>query len=958
MSATSQRSIEGQLPLMTDGTPVLGRAVALQLARDGVVSDHEVWVEPVGVPRARLRGRRREQEQLGQLVAGIRAGRSGALVVRGEAGIGKTALLEYLVEQASGCMVARATGVQADMELPFAGLQQLFRSMLGSLERLPDRQRHAVEVAFGLRSGPAPDRYAVGLAVLELLAQTVEQGPLLCVVDDAQWLDHASAQTLAFVARRLLAESVALVFAVREPREDETFAGLPELTVHGLGDEDAHSLLGVAIAGGVEPRVIDRIVAETRGNPLALLELPRGLSAAELAGGFAVSSAQPLSARLEQIFIGRVRSMPGQTQRFLLLAAAEPVGDPALLIRAAELIGLGVDAAVPAEAVGLIELAAQVRFQHPLVRSAIYRAAPLADRQAAHRALAEATDSQADPDRRAWHRAQAALGADEDLAAELERSADRAQARGGLAAAAAFLDRAAALTPDRARRAQRALAAAQAKYLAGSPEAALTLLASATSAPMDPLEVAMAQRLHGRIALHVSGSGEAAPLLFDAAERFDPLDPGLAREAHLEALHAAAVAGRLGMGMRDAATMARTAPPAPRPQRASDVLLDGLAVRFTDGIRAGAPILKLALVALRDGNVDYEEDVRWPWLACRVAADVFDDETWHLLASRYVRIARGAGALGVLPIALMHLSLMHVFEGKLDTAAALVEEIDSIIDATGSRRISIPKLMLAACRGDEGRASALIAEAERNAITRGEGFVLTFAEHAHAVLHNALGHYETALDNAQRASAQDELHASDWSLPELVEAAVRSGKPELAADALERLRQRTQVAGTEWALGIEARSRALVSDGQLAEALYREAIDRLGRCRVALDLARARLLYGEWLRRRARRVDAREQLRSARASFAEMGAEAFAQRAERELLATGETARKRTVETRDDLTPHEARIARMARDGASNQDIATQLFVSRKTVEYHLHKVFTKLGISTRQQLEHVLPPD
>jgi len=402
--------------------------------------------------------------------------------------------------------------------------------------------------------------------------------------------------------------------------------------------------------------------------------------------------------------------------------------------------------------------------------------------------------------------------------------------------------------------------------------------------------------------------------------------------------------------------VARTAPATPGPQRAVDVLLDGLAVRFTDGIGAGAPTLKLALAALRDGNVEYEEDMRWPWLACRVAADVFDDETWHLLASRYVLIARGAGALGVLPIALMHLSLMHVFEGKLDTAAALVEESDSIIDATGSRRISIAKLILAACKGDEARASELIDEVQRDAIARGEGFVLTFGEHAQAVLHNALGHYETALDNAQRASAQDELHASAWSLPELVEAAVRSGKPELAADALERLRQRTHAAGTEWALGIEARSAALLSDGPIAEDLYREAIERLGHCRVALDLARARLLYGEWLRRRGRRVDAREQLRSAQASFAEMGAEAFAQRADRELLATGETARKRTVETRDELTPHEARIARMARDGASNQDIATELFVSRKTVEYHLHKVFSKLGISTRQQLEYVLP--
>jgi DNA-binding CsgD family transcriptional regulator len=466
----------------------------------------------------------------------------------------------------------------------------------------------------------------------------------------------------------------------------------------------------------------------------------------------------------------------------------------------------------------------------------------------------------------------------------------------------------------------------------------------------------MAQRLRGRIALHLSRSGEGAAFLFDAAQRLEPLEPRLARETHLEALHAAAVAGRLGMGMRDAATPIRSAPAVTGPQLASDTLLDGLAVRFTDGVRAGAPVLKLALAALLDGNGDDEEDMRWPWLACRVAADVFDDETWHVLASRYVRIAREAGALGVLPIALMHLSLMRVFEGKLDVAAALVEEIDSVMDATGSRRITIPKLILAACKGDEAHASQLIDETERDAIARGEGFVLTFAEHARAVLHNALGHYETALENARRASAQDELNAAAWSLPELVEAAARSGKPELAADSLALLRERTQVAGTEWALGIEARCAALLSDDADAEDLYRESLERLDRCRVVLDLARARLLYGEWLRRRARRVDAREQLRSARDAFADMGASAFAQRADRELLATGETARKRTIETNDDLTPHEARIARMARDGASNQDIATELFVSRKTVEYHLHKVFMKLGISARQQLEGALP--
>jgi len=906
--------------------------------------------------RARLRGRSRERQQFGSLLTSVSSGQSRVLVVRGEAGIGKTALLDELVEQAKGFTAVRATGVQADMELPFAGLQQLFGSMLGPLELLPDSQRDAVEVAFGLRSGVAPDRFEVGLAMLALVAEVAERQPLLCVVDDAQWLDQASARTLAFIARRLMAESVALVFAVRDPNEEDTFDGLPELIVEGLDDEDARAVLGLAISGGVDERVVHRIVAETRGNPLALLELPRGLSPAELAGGFGVSSAQPLSTRLEQSFLGRARSMPDETQRFLLLASAEPVGDPALLMRAAALVDLGVEAAVPAEMVGLIELGVQVRFHHPLVRSAIYRAAPLADRQAVHRALAEATDTQADPDRRVWHRAQAALGADEDLAAELERSAERAQARGGMAAAAAFLERAAALTPDRTRRARRALAAAQAKHLAGSPQAALALLDSAASTPVGPLEDAMAQRLRGRIALHVSRSGAAAPLLLDAAQRLESFDIQLARDTHLEALYAASFAGRLGSGMLEAATAARSAPAGPLPPRAVDLLLDGLGVRYTDGTGAAAPILKRALSALMDDDGHYDEDIRWPWLASRVAADMFDDETWHFLATRHLQIARDAGALGVLQIALIHVAQLRIFEGKLDAAAALVEETDSIIDATGSRRIAVPKLMLVACQGDEGRALALIDEIEREAIARGQGLVLTFGEFARAVLYNGLGQYGAALKNAQRASALDELHVSVWSLPELVEAAVRSGERELAADALERLGQRTQASGTEWALGLDARSRALLSDGSVAEGLYREAIDRLGRSRVALDLARAHLLYGEWLRRRGRRVDARVELRTAQASFAEMGAEAFAQRAARELLATGETARKRTSTTTDDLTPHEARIARMARDGASNQDIATELFVSRKTVEYHLHKVFSKLGISTRQQLEYVLP--
>ena len=915
---------------------------------------------PAGDPLERvpslLRGRRREQEALERLLARVRSGRSEVLVVRGEPGIGKTALLDYLVERADGCAVLRAAGVQADMELPFAGLQQLFGPMLGSLERLPDLQREAIEVAFGLRSGPPPDRFLVGVAVLGLLAELAEERPVLCVVDDAQWLDRTSAQILGFVARRLLGERVGLVVTEREPTDDEIFRGLPKLVVRGLAPEDARDLLGGVIAP-VDDRVLDRLVAESRGNPLALTELPRALSRTQLAGGFGLAGACPLSRRIEESFLRRFEALPEATRRLMLLAAAEPVGDPLLLLRAAERLGLSLEAAAPAEASGLLELGGQVRFRHPLVRSAVYRAAPFAEIRAVHQALAESTDASTDPDRRAWHRAQAALGPDEDVASELERSAQRARARGGMAAAAAFLERAAELTPDPGRRARRALAAAQANQLAGAPDVASRLLDTAVDGPLDELHDALARQLRGRIALHFGRGADAAPLLLDAARRLESLDPRRARNVYLEALYAASAAGRLGPGMRAVAKAARAAPPAPVPPRAVDLLLDGLALRFTDGYRASAPTLKRAVAALLAESGACEGDIRWPWLATRVAAELFDDESAHLLAGRRAQSAREVGALAVLPDLLTHLAYVRVYEGQLDAAAALMEEAESIGDASASRRTATGKLIHAACRGGPG-AERLIADAEREAAARGEGLVLTYGEHARAILHNALGHYEVAMAIAQRASVQDELTISGLSLAELVEAAVRSGNRELAAEALAQLRVRTRAAGGDWALGLEARSRALLSDGETAERLYREAIKRLGRCRYVLELARAHLLYGEWLRREKRRMDAREELKQAQQMFRAMGAGPFAERCERELVATGETARRRTVQAREELTPHELRIARMARDGASNKEIAEQLFVSRKTIEYHLHKVFLKLGISTREQLAHALPRD
>jgi DNA-binding CsgD family transcriptional regulator len=912
-------------------------------------------------PRRQLLGRRSECEALDRLVASARAGQSRVLVLRGEAGVGKSALVEYLVGSAAGFQIARAAGVESEMELAFAGLHQLCLPMMGHLDRLPGPQRDALGVAFGLRAGSAPDRFLVGLAVLSLLAEVAEEQPLVCVVDDAQWLDRVSAQTLAFVARRLLAERVAVAFAVRGPTlgpGDDPLTGLPELVVRGLRDSDARALLDSAVPGRLDERVRDRIIAETRGNPLALLEMPRGLTAAELAGGFGRPDARPLASRIEQSFLRRIGLLPAATQRLLLAAAAEPVGDVSLLRRVAEPLGLGPDAAAAAEAAGLVELGARVRFRHPLVRSAAYRAASPGDRQEVHRALAEATDAESDPDRRAWHRAQAAVGPDEAVAGELERSADRAKARGGLAAAAAFLKRATELTPDPDRHGARALAAAHANFEAGAPDAALELLAAAEMGPLDERQHARLAWLRARIVFARRRGADAVPLLADAAERLERLGDVLAREAYLEALGAAVFAGRLldGSELRQVAEAAAGAPPGPQPPRLVDVLLDGLAMRFTEGYVAGAPSLRRALQEFRRDAERSEDDImRWFWLAWLVAADMWDDETWHELTTRVVRVAREAGALRVLPLALMYRTALHVHAGEFTAAADLIKESDAITEATGNAPLRYPSLMLAAWRGEAPEAPAPFQADIQHALSWGEGRAIGLGNYFRAVLYNGLGRYQDALASAKRACEYEDLGAFGFALVELVEAGVRGGAPEVAATALRRLEERTNASGTDWALGVLARSRALLSDGRKSDALYREAIACLERSRMAVHLARTHLVYGEWLRRENRRADAREQLRTAHEMLLRFGAEAFAERTRRELLATGESVRQRTTEAREVLTAQEAQIARLAGDGKTNSEIGAELFISPRTVEWHLHKVFTKLDVDSRNKLRGAL---
>ena len=844
------------------------------------------------------------------------------------------------------------------MELPFAGLHQLCAGLLDGRERLPTPQSDALGVAFGLSSGSQPDRFLVGLALLSLLSDAADEHPLVCVVDDVQWLDRSSVQVLAFVARRLVAESIVLLFAEREPDGVQELVGLPELRLAGLADGAARELLASVITAPMDERVCERILAETRGNPLALIELPHGLSPGTLAGGFGLPRDGALPARIEASFQRRVEQLPAATRRLLLLASADPTGDPALLVRSAAELGLPIEKLAAAEAGGLLEIGSQVAFRHPLLRSAIYGAAPSGERRAMHRALAAATDSEIDPDRRAWHCAHATLGPDEDVANELEQSAARARARGGLAAAAAFLERSAALTRDPSRRARRTLAAAGSKHLAGASQEALGLVVRAASGPLDPLDRARSKHLHGQIELDLRHAADALPLLLDAARKLETLDPSRSRDAYLGAIRAVSIAGRLGPGTMEVARAALNAPRGRGEPSAFDLLIDGLATRFTEGYAASAPALEGALSALREEGERKEVSARWPWFARRVAPDLFADDTWHYLVTRSVELARENGALAVLPLALNHVAHLRCFAGDLDGAAAVLDEADDIAKATGAAPLVFGRLSLAGFRGIETEALALFDETGPAATARGEGIVLSFSEHAQAVLYNALGRYDAALVPAQSAGKREELLVSVWSLSELVEAARRCGQAQVADDALHRLAERTTVAGTELALGIEARSKALVSEGSIAEQAYQEAIDRLGRTRLALELARAHLVYGEWLRRERRRIDAREQLRRAQDMFMSMGAEAFAERAARELLATGETARKRTADTRDELTAQELQIAHLARDGLPNGEIGARLFISPRTVEYHLHKVFTKLGIGSRGHLGRALPGD
>jgi len=898
-----------------------------------------------------LTGRRGERERLDQLIEAVRAGQGQALMVRGRPGVGKSALLEYLTGRAlaAGCQVARAAGVAAESEMAFAGLHQLCAPMLSHAERLPAPQREALRAAQGLRAGPPPDGFLVGLATLSLLAEVAREHPLICLIDDAQWLDRASARALGLAARRLAADPVAIVLAARTPGAE--LATLPGLTVEGLPARDARALLESALAGPLDERARDLIVAEARGNPRALLQLPRRSTPAGLAGGFGLPGAMPLAGAAEDGLRRQFRALPDRTRLLLLLAAADPSGDRSLVWRAAGGLGIGVQAAEPAVQAGLAEFGARVRFRHPLARSAAYHVASFTDRQRGHGALAEATDPVADPDRRAWHQAQAAPGPDEEVATELERAVGRARARGGLAAAAAFMERAVLLTADPARRPERALAAAQANLRAGAFRAALEMLFTAGAGSLDEFQRARADMLRGQIAFASGLAGDAPPMLLQAARRLEPLSPDLAREAYVSAWMSALFAGNPAV-LLDVSRAAKGLPPPSGPPRPVDLILDGLTRLVTDGPAAAAPRLRQAARAFADPDLTTEERLRWGALAPAAASVVWDDDAWRVLLEQQVRLASDAGALDQLPADLGALSMSALRRGDFTRAAALIAESDAVRQATGSRAAPCAALMLACLRGDHAQAIPLMEAAIAGGTAGARGHGVTHAHWSAAVLYNGLGRYDKALAAARQASEHTPgLYVSMWALPEVIEAAARGGRTRVADDALARLAETTRTSGTEFGLGIEARCRALLATGAAAEDCYGEAIERLSRTQLRPELARARLLYGEWLRREKRRENARAQLRAAHDMLDTMGVEAFAARARRELAAAGEKVSKRPAGLLGGLTPQELQIARLARDGLTNPEIGVQMFLSARTVEWHLSNVFTKLGIGSRREL-------
>ncbi len=897
---------------------------------------------------------------LDRLLADACQGSSGVLLLRGEAGIGKTALLEHAAEAARDMRIVQVTAVQSEMELDFAALHQLLVPFLGSLKRLPRPQREALGSAFGLVGGAEPDRFLVGIAALTMITEAAVHQPILCLIDDAQWLDKASVDALGFVARRLSADPVAMLFANGdEEPQAAAFEGLEELRLTGLPDEVAQELLASVAGGTPDQGVVRRILAATAGHPEALIELGRGLSAAELTGTLPLPDPLRLGRRLESAYLRRVRAFAPTVRTLLLLAAAEPSGERELIWRAAERLGVGADAADAPGLERIIRFEPHLWFVHPLLRSAVYYAAAASERRRAHEVLAAVSDCGLDPDRRAWHLAAAATGADEEIADELAQSADRARGRGDWGGCAAFLERAASLTPDQAQRAARTLATAEARLNAGDPGAAAALAERAGPYLVDPLARSRAKRLRGAVRIVLGKPAEASPILLDAARELQPLDPGQAWNTLLEAFEAALAAGRFARGAGTAEVLqAVRMRPSSQDARASvaSLALDGFAALAEHKDKAGVARLRQAIAAAAQ-QAPGSEHLRFVFFAPLAAYEILDDAALHASCARAVAQARSHGSPAEVAWTLGLLSYSDALAGRFTAAENATAEARELAAATGvaaDLRTGISDLAVLAWQGREAAVRPLAAARQREATQAGYGFVMGFTAISLTVLELGLGNYQAALRHGLNASLQG-MPGDIELLPELVEAATRCGAVGEAVCALDRFTARAEAAETDWALGMLLRSRALQAADEDAEELYRDAIGHLGRCRIVPQLGRAHLVYGEWLRRQHRRRDARAELHSACDILDSVGAEGFARRAQMELLATGEHARKRSVGDRDELTPQELQIAGLASEGASNLEIADQLCISANTVAYHLRKVFRKLDVTKRAALAHVL---
>jgi DNA-binding CsgD family transcriptional regulator len=914
------------------------------------------WAGPLPVADGRrkepaLLDRRAERAAIDRVLDAVRSGFSGTLVLRGGPGVGKSTLLQYAVAAAPDLRVSRIAGVESEFSMAFGGLHQLLAPCLSQEAELPSPQRGALRVALGQEAGQPPERFLVALATLTLLSRTGEAQPLLCVIDDAHWLDPESAQVLGFVARRLRADRVGLIAGVGEPAAQPVFEQLATITVAGLPDAEARELLDSVAGGALNAQAVDRILADTHNNPLALVELGTQYTADQLSGRAGLPEPLPLGQRLQEHFLRQVRRLSADARALTLLAAADPVGERGLLWRAAAHAGIDPDAATDetVEARVLEFAGDSVRFHHPLLRSAAYHGAGAADRRRAHRALSEAGP----PEMRPWHLAAAAVVPEEELAAELQSTGERAATRGGYAARAALLRRAADLTPDDTRRAEREVALAEATLMAGDPAGAQDVLGAALPRLTDVTARGQAHRLEGAIRFAQGHAAEAARVLASASQALTD-DDRTARATMLLALQAA-----IWAGPRQSREIARAARAFPRaraaPASVGDLLLEGYSARFTVGYEAAVPTLRAAVAALLADDLDPAVALPWFALGTTAAGSLWDDQAVFDLSDRWVKMARAAGAFTTLPVALAFQAVSQSMAGRFREAdAGWATMLELLTMSSGPGVLGVDSRnsgLLLAYRGQLPEARATGLAQVRESAARGQGGPADIGRYIVAVADLFSGDFAGAMSYAQTVIQDDPAYTAEVTLPELIEAAVRARDHEAAVTAYKTLSERALAAGTPWALGLRARCEALLTETADAEGCYLESISQLERSRMAVDLARSRLLYGQWLRRARRRRDARHELRTTHDMFAEMGAGRFAEQAAAELRATGERVRARVTETAVDLTPQETRVAGLAATGASDSEIAAQLFISPSTVDYHLRKVFRKLNVTSRAQL-------